>query len=122
MNDSAHIFTPQDDSLRERVHSYWRVLDAFRNAEASLKYADNKQWADSLGEKEEIQQAYIITQRSLHMANNAIKQSELSQAREQGLMSDKEIKEFTQAKRQQEMQSIRETQNNADSHQHTHKR
>ncbi len=122
MSESAHIFTPRNDSLDERVHSYWSVLYAFRNAEASLKHMNDKKWADSLGEKQEVEQAYKISQRSLHMANDAIKQSELIQAREQGLMSDQQVREFTQIKRQQEMQNIRETWKSSDSNHQSRKR
>jgi hypothetical protein len=119
---AAHIFTSRNDSLSERIHSYWSVLYAFRNAEASLKHMDSKKWADSLGEKHEVQQAYKISQHSLHMANNATRQSELSQAREQGLMSDEQGKEFTQIKRQQEMQNFRYSQSSSDSNHDSRKR
>lgn len=94
MTDSAHIYTPKDNSLRERVDVYQSIHQAFKNTQASLDQLENKLWLNRLGEKHEVVQAYEITERSLRMATKAIKKSELQLAQDQGIMSDGEVKEF----------------------------
>ena len=51
MADTAHIYTPQNDSLEARVRAYCRVREAWFNAEASLKYKDDphSEWFYTLG-------------------------------------------------------------------------
>ncbi len=117
MSTSAHIFIPRNGSLEERIHSFRKVSQAFRNVESSLQHMGDKEWADRLGEKEEVQQAYDITKRSLGMATQSIKQSELKSAIDQGLLNDQEAKELIQIKRREEMRSTR-AQQKASTHQH----
>ena len=64
-----------------------------------MEHMNDKEWADRLGDKEDIEKAFEILQNSLHKAVDSIKQSELAQVKEQGLMSDKEMREFVQSKR-----------------------
>jgi hypothetical protein len=118
MSDTAHIFMPQDDTLQERVRAYRSVSEAFRNVEASMKHMNDKEWADRLGEKHEVEEAYAITRRSLHMATKAITADELREAREQGLMSLEEVRGFTKQQRAQEMHGIREEGQASDSSEH----
>jgi hypothetical protein len=118
MTDTAHIFTPQDDSLEARIDAYKSVYEAWFNAEASLKFLDDEEWSDTLGDREEVEQAHKISVRSLEMATSAIKKSEISQARKQGLLSDDVAQELTHTKRQQEMKDIRDSQQASDSSEH----
>ncbi len=118
MSKSAHIFNPLNDSLEERVRSFRSVSQAFRNVESSLQHMGDKEWADRLGEKEDVQQAYDITKRSLGMATQSIQQSELKSAIAQGLINDREAREFIQIKRQQEMKNSRAQQSQVASNQH----
>ncbi|MCU7881242.1 MAG: hypothetical protein KZQ66_10110 [Candidatus Thiodiazotropha sp. (ex Lucinoma aequizonata)] len=104
---NEHIYTPEDDSLEARISAYKTVREAWLNAEASLKFLNDDEWSDSLGEREEVAQACDISIRSLHMATEAITQDELHKAQEHGLLNSDEVREFIQDKRQQEMQSIR---------------
>lgn len=107
MPDSAHLFTPLNDTLEERIRTYRSVFSAYQNAEASLKLMDDKNWSDSLGEREEVEQAYSIIEHSLFLATRSIEQSDVNNANEQCLMSDDELKEFIQLKRQLEIQGVR---------------
>ncbi len=122
MANTEHIFTPKDDSLSERVRAYRSVSEAYRNAEASLKYMDDENWKDRLGEREEVEQAYEITRNSMHMATHSLNQDDIQQAKEQGLLSDDEISDLVRNKRQMEMASIRNNRQNSDSQGHSQKR
>jgi len=115
MTDNAHIFTPKDNSLSERVSAYQSVFKSYLNAEASLKFADDEKWSDTLGEREEIEQAYKISADSLKMATEQISVNEMKQAKEQGLIDQGELLEFVQNKRQQEMKSARDSKQNSSS-------
>ncbi len=121
MADTENIFTPHDDTLSERIRAYRSVHEAYTNAEASLKFINDEEWADRLGEKEEIEQAYEISVRSLQMATNAIHQDELKQAQTQGFLSDKELQELIQSKRKNEMNELRDSKQETDSREHSHK-
>ena len=120
MTDNAHIFTPKDNSLKERVSAYQYVFKSYLNAEASLKFADDEKWSDTLGEREEIEQAYKISTDSLKMATEQISVEEMKQAKEQGFISQDELLEFVQNKRQQEMKSTRASAQDSSSHKHQH--
>ncbi len=117
MSNNAHIFTPKDDSLFERVSAYKSVAKDYFNVEASIKFADDERWLDTLGEKQEIEQARKIMQNSLKMATDKISLDEIKQAKERGFINQGELIEFVQKKRQQEMKSSREkSQESSDSH------
>jgi hypothetical protein len=120
MTDNAHIFTPKDNSLKERVSAYQYVFKSYLNAEASLKFADDENWSDTLGEREEIEQAYKISAYSLKMATEKISSDEMKQAKEQGFISNDELVELVQNKRQQEMKSTRASAQDSNSHKHQH--
>jgi ATP:corrinoid adenosyltransferase len=120
MTNTEHIYTPQDNSLSERIRAYCTVREAYLNAEASLKFLDDDEWADRLGDRKDVEKAYEISVRSLHMATEAITQDELHQAQEQGLLNSDEVREFIQDKRQQEMQTIRSNRQAPHSSTHRH--
>ncbi len=108
MTDTAHIYTPQDESLEERIRAYRSVREAYINAEASVRALDDEEWANRLGEREEIERAFDISARSLQMATKAISQDELKQAQNEGLLSKDEVVGLVQSKRQQEMRDSRD--------------
>ncbi len=116
MTDNAHIFTPKDNSLSERVSAYQTVFKSYLNAEASLKFTDDEKWSDTLGEREEIEQAYKISIDSLKMATKQISVNEMRKAKEQGLIDQGELLEFVQNKRQQEMKPARTSKQDSSSH------
>ena len=122
MSDTAHIFNPINDSLEERIRSYRSVSDAFHQAESSLGLLGNPQWSDVLGEKGEVEQAYEITKRSLDMAVQSIKRSELEQARASGLMTDREVRTFQESSRLAEIRQRRTSQQTSTSNTFRQKR
>ncbi|CAC9616076.1 hypothetical protein [uncultured Gammaproteobacteria bacterium] len=117
ISNNAHIFTPKNDSLFERVPAYKSIAKDYSNVEASIKFADDEKWSDTLGEKEEIEQARKIMQDSLKMATDKISLDEIKQAKDQELINQGELIEFVKNKRLQEMKSSREkSQKSSNSH------
>jgi hypothetical protein len=90
------------------VSTYKSVAKDYSNVEASIKFADDEKWSDTLGEKEEIEQARKIMQDSLKMATDKISLDEIKQAKDQELINQGELIEFVKNKRLQEMKSSRE--------------
>lgn len=107
MSDSAHLFTPLNDTLEERIRMYRSVFSAYQNADASMKLMDDKSWSESLGERKEVEQAYAIIESSLYLATKSINDSEIKQAREQCFITDDERKVFIQLKRKLAIQNFR---------------
>ena len=119
---SEHIYTPDGDSLEARVSAYKTVRDAWLNAEPSLKCLDDDLWADRLGDRDNVEEAYRISTRSLKMATDAISQKEIQIAIAQDFVDVGEAREFMQHKRREEMQSIRDNNQQAErSSTHRHK-
>ena len=79
-NTTDHIFTPKDSSLEARIDAFRNVYEAWQNAEASMRFADDSQWKDSLGSKEEIQEALNISIRSLNLASGSFSKEEIREA------------------------------------------
>lgn len=98
MSSSAHIFTPEDDSLEARIHAYKTMRNELSNIEASQKLSQNKEWQDRLGTEAELQQAHSIIKNSLSATLNNIRDVDLRKAQEQGLMTIEEASEFSVAK------------------------
>jgi len=95
MSNSAHIYTLEDDSLEARIHAYKTMRNELSNIEASQKLSQNKEWQDRLGTEEELQQAHNIIKNSLRATLNNIRDIDLQKAQEQGLMTAKEVGEFS---------------------------
>ncbi len=118
---NEHIYTPEDDSLEARISAYKTVREAWLNAEASLKFLDDDLWADRLGDRDNVEEAYRISTRSLQMATDAISQDEIQKGIAQGFVDVSEAREFMQHKRREEMQSIRDGQPFSNSSEHGRK-
>lgn len=104
MEQNAHIFTPQDNTLSERVRAYLRVsLDMSQFNERRTRLSD-----DLLGDKEDVAKAYEILQNSLNQAYNAITDKEIITAQNEGLLSAEEVRDFLQGRRVRELESLRE--------------
>lgn len=119
---SEHIYTPKDNSLESRIGAYHIVRDAYRNAEAGLKYLDDDLWSDRLGGEESTKKAFEVSARSLKMATEAVDQKELQAAMAHGWLDADEAREFMQLKRKVEMQSIREGQKSSHSQKDSQRR
>jgi len=98
MSSSAHIYTPEDDSLEARIHAYKTMCNELSNIEASQKLSQNKEWQDRMGTEEELQQAHNIIKNTLREALNNIPDIDLKKAKEKGLMTIKEVSEFSVTK------------------------
>ena len=103
MTDTAHTFNPTDDSLEARVATYRRVYQSWLDAEASLKCLDDDEWSDTLGDREEVEQALDISIRSLQVASDAFTKQEVLKAKEAGLIDSHEMGELLTEKRQQDV-------------------
>lgn len=98
MSSSAHIYTPEDDSLEARIHAYKTMRNELSNIKASQKLSQNKEWQDRLGTQEELQQAHNIIKNSLSATLNNISSIDLQKAQEQGLMTSNEVSELEATK------------------------
>ncbi|OMH28056.1 hypothetical protein [Motiliproteus sp. MSK22-1] len=103
-----HIFTPADDSLESRVAAYKNVMQAHQNVERSLELAHDEEWGDRLGSVEEIRYAQMVTQNSLSLAAKSLQSSELSQAKDRGLLSVDDLKKINAIKAKSELQEQRQ--------------
>lgn len=106
--DHIHIYTPADNSLEERARAYREVRSAWLNVEASLKNFDGDDWADVLGDREEVMEAYKITERSMNMATKGIRKDELKVAQKQGLLSADDVTEIIQDKKLEDIKQHRQ--------------
>ncbi|MDC0947959.1 hypothetical protein OAS86_01270 [Gammaproteobacteria bacterium] len=107
MTATAHTYHPSNSSLAARVRAYKTAIADHRRASASLKLADDPKWRDTLGSKEEIADALVISEKSLGMALSDISEEDWFEARNQGLLAEGDLAEYAQMKRQQKMQSFR---------------
>lgn len=108
--NTAHIFTPKDDSLEARAKAYCNVYQAWQNAEASLKFHENDEWRDTLGEREEVQQALDISIHSLDVAAESFSKEDIAKAKAEHLLENSEVVELVRTQRKLEMRAIREEQ------------
>ncbi len=122
MNDTAHIFHPQDDSLSERVRAYQSCSEALKNAKTSLDLVDDNTWSDRLGSREEVELAVVIAERSAKMAISQLSQSDAEQAVGKGLLNGDELKELVQFRRLQDIQNRRSDQRSQNTSKHQQKR
>ena len=99
MPDSAHTYTPKNNSLEERIRSCRSALESFRSAEQSKKCAHDKEWTDRLGSPEEIQYAFDVSQNSVERAAASLDISELYYAKEQGLLTNEDLEQLTRVKK-----------------------
>lgn len=121
MTETAHIFHPKDDSIEARVEAYRNVHQAWLNAEASLKFMDDDEWGDTLGNREEIEKALQVSIHSLRVASNSFSKEEISEAKNSGLIDESEALDIIQNKLQDEMNSIRDGQSQSHSSSHSQK-
>lgn len=119
MSQSAHTFTPKDDSLAERMNAYIRVqqdYELFKQNSTSLD-------AKTLGEQEDVAEAQIILLNSLSVAFESIDESELQEAVKQGLYANDELVCFIESKRELEIERLRSNKHKqSDSKKHSLKR
>lgn len=114
MNDTETIFNPLNDSLSERVRAYYSVYQAYGHSQASLKHTRQHGEVDYLGELDGIEDAVRVINQSVTHANREVSQSDLQQAKSEGLLSEEQLVEIVQLQRSQKMSENRQSQ--GDSH------
>jgi len=122
MIETAHLFFPDDGSLLDKVAAYKSVHEANSRAKQSLELANNPRWADSLGERKEIEDAVRISQNSLLIATDSISKADMQRAQDDQLITREEAIELAQLKRQFEMKARRESSSEAQYHSNKAKR
>ena len=107
MDSTAHIFNPKDNSLEARIVAFKTVYQAWQNAEASCKFMDDNEWHESLGTREEIEDALNISIHSLDVAAHAFTKEDIIQVQKENLLEDHHIQEIIAQQRQGDMQNVR---------------
>lgn len=87
---SAHISTSEDNSLEERIRNYKSAYKAYEDVEASKRFSANKEWQNTLGTEEEIQQAKVIIKNSLEISVKAISNEDRKMALQAEMITEKE--------------------------------
>lgn len=87
---SAHISTSEDNSLEERIRNYKSAYKAYEDVEASNRFSANKEWQNTLGTEEEIQQAKAIIKNSLEISVKAISNEDRKMALQAEMITEKE--------------------------------
>ena len=118
MIEAATLFMPDGGSLLTKVMTFQSMHDAYSQAETSLKMADDPKWADSLGEKHEIEDALRISRSSLAKATQAITRADLQQAQDDELITREQAITIAQMQRQFSVQAERQTAKQEAKHQH----
>ena len=88
MGLSAHISRSSQNTLEARVNNFRSAYDAYKDVQTSQSLQQKYQMQNTLGTKEELEEANTIIKNSLKMAARDFSKSELSKAQELGLISD----------------------------------
>ena len=102
----SHIFNPVDDTLEAKIQALREVIAAYKNLKASESKMNDAQWSSRLGSEDEIKSARNVIHGSIQKAKSSISEEEMRKAKESGLISNEEIKDFIVAQRSIE-QSLR---------------
>ena len=123
MTETAHIFTPTDDSLEARIKAYQSSVNLLFSAEQSRKTIkrDDREDTNYIGTKEEVDEAYVIARNSMSEALNAISVSEIEEALEKSYITKVQAKEFIVFSQQFNMTHYRSTKRSTHSMKHSRK-
>ena len=100
MTQTAYTVRNGDGSLKHRVDEYLETLSAYQNVQFGMKHAKDPEWEDTLGHKQDIEQAEKILKNSMSRVVGMIDQSEIKQALSLGLMNEAQAWELSSAKEQ----------------------
>jgi len=103
MSDTESIFNPLDDSLKERVRAYYAVCKAIALSEASRDQSEQY-----IGDAKQVSAAHKVLVRSLKVASQDVTDSDLQNAKQKGFLSDSEMVNILQLRRQQKIQEQRD--------------
>ena len=104
MSETPHTFHVGDGSLRHRIDEYLAALEAYGNVLTSQQFADDPEWSDTLGHKEDIAEAEKVLKHSLARVTKTIDVEELREALSQGLINEEQAQKFSQLKQTQEFE------------------
>jgi len=108
MATTATLYHPKNESLAEKVQGYRVSLDAMQKIEASKALSNNREWAQSLGDENELEDAYNLCRFSLDMAMESINPMEIQQALLEGLIDSNEAKTYEIAQRKSQIDKSRD--------------
>lgn len=91
MSDTESIFNPLNDSLIERVRAYCSVAKAYADLKANIASSENGEYQNWIGEKQQLDDAHLVLESSFELANQSVSLSDLTDAKEKGLLNEKDI-------------------------------
>ncbi len=106
----ATLFNPIDNSLETKVKSVRDVQKAYLSVKASLEYSKLHGYNQSLGTKEELDQAYIITKDSFKQAMRSLSDHELQKARKEELITTKQFQNLSVERHKAKFNKMRSNQ------------
>ena len=92
MASSAHISRSDENTLEARVNNFRSAYTAYKDVQMSQSLYQKRQMQDTLGTKEELEEANVIIKNSLDMSVKNFSKNDLKKAQQQGLISDFEAK------------------------------
>lgn len=92
MASSAHISRSDQNTLEARLNNFRSAYAAYKDVQTSQSLHQKHQMQNTLGTKEELEEANTIIKTSLDMAAKDFSKSELDKAQKLGLISDLEAR------------------------------
>lgn len=116
----GHIKNQHGDSLADRVQYFRSATDALKNIQRSADYMDNHEWADRLGDREDVEDAKQIIEKTHRMATSALEYDDFDELEERGLMTKRELQSLARLKRQHQSQIRRDKEQLQDKQEDSH--
>jgi hypothetical protein len=105
--NTGNIYNPSNSSYTARIIALQGVLRARQEAQKSKAYAHNSMWSNVLGSPAEIEQAEQTIEASLVTAGKDFHKNEIKQAVEEGLISEKDVRDIMDAIHRHDMSAQR---------------
>jgi len=108
------IYNPASDELKDRMKAFKSVFVAYEQINAAGA-------SDLFGEAEDISDAKTIIQRSMVDASNHISTRDLDLAEQMGLLTDKQVRDYSILMQKLEFEALKKGHNNTHSQQSSQK-
>ncbi len=105
--NTGNIYNPGSTSYTKRIIALQGVLKARKEVQKSKADAHNSMWSDVLGSPAEIEQAEQPIDASLVSAGKDFHKNEIKQAVEEGLISEKDVRDIMDAIHRHDMSAQR---------------
>ena len=92
---AAHLSKSEDDSLESKINNFRSAYAAYRDIKTSQSLHQQSQMQNTLGTKEELEEANTVIKNSLDKAAKNLDSKDLVEARKQGLISDFEARDIS---------------------------